>query len=925
MKVYAGHVVPIRGLDDKFYDVSEVTIEDVHAWEEVFLKYIRGWLEDCVKRTFGSSPSKDPSCPRLLADVISTMMKAPLMMEPIPGYLLSPSMVYAFWVLTRMWSDVSKELWSGGVEKAIKVLDHARPILLGRGQDLMHYRKLLLRVLEKIPADTRPGLNTSKLYVHLLLTSALAYCMGKSRGLDERKLQVLRLAALLHDVGKPLDWRNHVAKSVEVAKRILERLCDEQALKDILELIENHHTPDNLKGELRVLGNILRDADGYASQADRLVELASDVIAEALKKHLSSKVSDVKAYVKSMLTGSGRDVWDFWLNLSGEALQEATKAAVEKIRASSTVDIPGAEVSGVLTLLLDIRGIQGYIDKSEDLAMLSTRSYMVDLVTIYAIPRVLYEHYSVPPECVVYAGGGRVLALAPASECRTLTPESIKREVTGSAVGKAVESLGISLSKAVFNTNYSVMSIELESRLALAKRTITPREEPWKYLGFEKLCDVCSSAVATREEGASKLCDECLHLLRLSDELNFKVKWGELQPFGKTPNETWGFDWKCARQGIIELIAGQELEKRGDKCVPIGEMLNIAILSFDGNLMGYFMARTPSFAIAVEKNIRIDVSLKEAFRKALEVVHDVVKEVESQLGNGNADLEANKWASRCALGLLYIGGDDCQLAAPSCLAIPIAVIMCEEFYSNMGGAASLSCGIASAKAKYNIWSLRLASKALLEDSKDDMRDLMYKQMKGMLKAEEGLEGSLSLVFVDGGVLGREPAMTLLGDARSRGLSLQPYKANVRLMDYRSIARMLLLLAGSQQTTSLTQAYSEIAKLAYIVFKLSRDKDLRFHPQLKDKWEVAKRCRDTVRRIYHAVNKVTGWTPNNASRLVSTLVASSALAKLLSSNEKKDESLRFLREVFVDIIGNEQSSAPLYDIFLIVKFLGGGAL
>ena len=118
--------------------------------------------------------------------------------------------------------------------------------------------KLLLDCYS-IPSDTRPGANTSSLIVHLLSSSALVWpLLG-----DVTDLHIFRIASLLHDIGKPLDYEKHVNVSDREARKLLEGLISDKDLEKILKRIKSHHEK----------GSIIGRADVKSSSTDRLKKL----------------------------------------------------------------------------------------------------------------------------------------------------------------------------------------------------------------------------------------------------------------------------------------------------------------------------------------------------------------------------------------------------------------------------------------------------------------------------------------------------------------------------------------------------------------------------------------------------------------------------------------------------------------------------
>jgi len=74
---------------------------------------------------------------------------------------------------------------------------------------------------------------------------------------------VLRLSALLHDLGKAVNPEKHYEASEELARWLLQGILDEQGSGEVLREVREHHLRESE----------LREADRLASSADRLEKL----------------------------------------------------------------------------------------------------------------------------------------------------------------------------------------------------------------------------------------------------------------------------------------------------------------------------------------------------------------------------------------------------------------------------------------------------------------------------------------------------------------------------------------------------------------------------------------------------------------------------------------------------------------------------
>ncbi len=134
--------------------------------------------------------------------------------------------------------------------------------------------------LKKICADSR--LPTCSLFHHLKNTAAVAVCMATDKGYDKETIQKIRVASLLHDVGKLEAWHLHGEKGI-VAEHIkaTERIVGEILSKCMFKWMENdvpylprlasrHHTGKWAEEYLpeHEIEKIIAESDSIASATD---------------------------------------------------------------------------------------------------------------------------------------------------------------------------------------------------------------------------------------------------------------------------------------------------------------------------------------------------------------------------------------------------------------------------------------------------------------------------------------------------------------------------------------------------------------------------------------------------------------------------------------------------------------------------------
>jgi hypothetical protein len=243
---------------------------------------------------------------------------------------------------------------------------------------------------------------------HLLLTSGLAVSMVKevlSRGRktedicgeplsNDDLIQITRIAALLHDVGKVEGYRGHVERGERVVRERLQGEPLPQSITEmILRAVERHqldYSPESL------LEKIVCLADSTASAGDR-PQLQRETHSYDELERLAGRNLDLE-----------RDIFG---------------------------DQPG------LSLVLgDVDRIKNYVFDTSKLPSIRGASEILNALNLEEIPKLFADHLA--PECLIYAGGGSFLAVVPQALADTLIEEVHKRhvEMTGIATITCVQS-----------------------------------------------------------------------------------------------------------------------------------------------------------------------------------------------------------------------------------------------------------------------------------------------------------------------------------------------------------------------------------------------------------------------------------------------------------------------------------------------------
>jgi len=925
-EVYTGHIIPIMIKEGKVVHVTKAPIKEFNEVVNELLGSIVKYSKFVLKELYGEEVG-DLSC--LLRDLNKLSKYLMQINNYIIGFFklayapisipraskegkievfespLSPYELYWLWSLTRISSELEKLIWresivkmdselllyklvyklSPGAEEAL--LDLTKPLI-----DLTEFDRRI-KVILHVPADTRPGLNTSKLIPHLLSVSALSvakYMNKYGYGVTVER-EILRLASILHDIGKPIAWIHgisHVGASKAIAEK-LEGIIPREVLNVVIKLIESHHVPERLpdyehiggyKVKLKELGKILNESDKESSTLDRLVDLVSG--------YLSRELGISEEEIRRNLVGVGEPVWRFWYEKLGyEKVRELTEKVCKELLKETTKppQLKGNPISGVALLSIDVKGIQRFISR-ESLRMLTASSEVINLFTLYIIPRALEEYLNLPPENIVYAGGGFVIVIIP----RKIKNEVVRlrgyiNECKDRVLSRNID-IGFIIASEDLYSDWPTSMHKLTISLNLTKKISIEASYSTK-LGITVNCELCRAKKAVEiNEFNALVCRECKEIWEIGKSLYIGTRLKRLKAYGYEVGELR--ELSKVMGNLIQWFSGH-------KDWPKGIGGEIAIVKADGNLMGRFMASAISLTDAMERSIRIDWGLKKGISELLDKL--------------KGDNEALK---RVYVGLMYAGGDDFLAIWPSYIALPAALYIAYWFWCALGGQSQLSIGIAVGKPKHNIWALLDSSNHLLDEAKKLSRTLIEEGHSELLKNTIAM---ISFMHSEQQLFPSDVEYSL-NIYRGKNLSIQPYALivpdnimNIYSLGYGVINDLITIVNG--KSNKVRELLENFIKLALKV----REKSI-------SEVGILKHLRALTMELNNIIAKYSPSKNVNDMKLT-TLTYLSREAIRLKEIIEVEEARRIVIHNVVEVYIKANIMPPLYDLFTFSKILMGG--
>jgi len=889
--VYRAYIIP-RTINGEVKYVRRLTEEDVNNWHRI-LTELRKFLEAIVN-LMDESWNKIQYYSRLelLADSITLFFRVPLIREVLPSIAPSAMKTYLlsrlYWPVIRH-KNLSKErrdiIPYNPIEFLRSSYDSER--IWGRFREsgvmqILNNPDITSAVEEAwftFPADTRPGANTSALIPHMLLTSAITWCLATD--ISRERAAEYRIAALIHDAGKPFDYRRHYELSPQIAEDLFSHILEENSIKNIARLAEEHHKENSP----------LHEADILASSIDRLEKYIEAVILREKGELLRNLGFDVKrAY------GKGEKAWEEWTRLEekkGGIIEELSEEFAKKAK---LVKITHEKENDKLRFFLfDIGGIQDFIKRSNELRCVVASSMVIDAIAMAHIPLLIQRKFEqrmecwVPYECFLTLGGGVASLILPASFETEM--EVVLRKLRREYLQSRID---VYLASTDFSDNYFTVSGRLASAIALRKLTSEHSYVPIE-LRADRLCDLCRNETASRDlDTGERACNVCYSLYELGNTVHFSKRWEAEIGFAGgdgtfSPRSVFnGIGWSEVSSGIMELLAGHgpdELARFG--LIPATDEVydekprvrNIAFVKVDGNLMGEFFAGAISVTDALERSARVDIALKRSIEEA---VRRMFEECRGMAG----DEEAKRAVAAISLGILYVGGDDAAFLCPSWASIPLAHHIARSFYEKMGYETGLSIGVAVASPRHDVWALYDSASKLLEKAKE-----VGRKMKA---------GAVCYDLIESGVMSSSSVSERMKAMEKRKLTSQPL--TIGPSDDRFSLDYLMNLLNRTHNTGFFA-------LAYMASRSSSNEVI---DQLKE-------IRNAIRRSVQVGNSMS----YSEDRWYD-------YAQAYVFRMKNNTSYEMLRDIIVKWLNvssksDDRIGLPLADLDMLIKIIGGGVI
>lgn len=296
-----------------------------------------------------------------------------------------------------------------------------------------------IATMDDLPADTRfPGFFSS-IADHALLTSAIAVAMAldlyrkgsdfsseyqgemsKLLSTEEGLKEVVRTASLLHDIGKhpPVE---HSKRGYEYSKKILTKLGFGSIAEDVSLCVLRHHYRKELAEELKPKTKL----EWVVALADKVAVVDRGIVGTQFVQIYDWMLQKLEQNLNEEDKRNIKDLVEF-LRGERDTLNDIRilPLKMDEIFKADRVVFNPKEVFGfepeVGILCMEIAGIQRFVMASDNRKYISGASALLENV-LREVSGKLARIFA--PESIVYAKGGSMLAIIPASYYKDIAKE----------------------------------------------------------------------------------------------------------------------------------------------------------------------------------------------------------------------------------------------------------------------------------------------------------------------------------------------------------------------------------------------------------------------------------------------------------------------------------------------------------------------
>jgi len=407
---------------------------------------------------------------------------------------------------------------------------------------------------------------------------------------------------------------------------------------------------------------------------------------------------------------------------------------------SSNQDYKGNETIGYLAL--DIKRIQEYIGEADKLPMLHGGSTIVNSVLEKSREIIAGKTCD---ECILFAGGGNLLAFLPSKEnIRSFLKSDIEDCVkTQSSKGLQAAVVTGTANISEIGTKFGEVLRTIQHRLEEEKQTSHP-EEILIPSSVHHVCPFCNKRLRTKT-GELDRCPVC--------EAKTKAYHANKDP----SDDPTGLISGLLKEEKMGLTKPADITDLGD---------SIAVITIDGNMMGslFFSSKTP--AEYTYKSETFDRRFRETVRKTIETFvksdcRDYPVADPKQFAKSRIRVKGKLGEIFIALRPIYVGGDDLLLITSSRAAVPLT----ESLIKNIADAfmrnkipardktpatgipvVTISAGIALAKEKFPIYFVIEQARHMEAQAKKAFRNGCLTDKTGTITMPSG---SLALTAISG--------------------------------------------------------------------------------------------------------------------------------------------------------------------------------